>query len=66
MAKSRSSPEKQKYPHQIKTVANGWLNDEGNKFNSYNPLPLKPTDANQMAPTDAEPVRRRYQAAGGC
>lgn len=66
MAQNRSSMEKQKYPHAARTVANGWVNDEGGKFNSYNPIPLRPTDANQMPPTDAEPLRRRYQAAGGC
>jgi hypothetical protein len=63
---NRSSKETQKYPHKLKTVANGWLNDEGNKFVSYNPIPLKPTDANQEPPTPEEPLRRRYQQAGGC
>ena len=55
-----------KYPHPMKTVDWRKGNEEGGRFVSYNPIPLRPTDANQMAPTDAEPVRRRYQAAGGC
>ena len=63
---AKSGKQVMKYPHPMKTVPNGWLNDERNKFNSYNPIPLKPTDANQQAPTDAEPVRRRYQMAGRC
>ena len=35
------------------------------KFQSYNPLPQKPTDANQKAPTVANPVSQRVQLAGG-
>jgi len=63
---NRSSKETQKYPHALKTVDWRAGNEEGGRFVSYNPIPLKPTDANQQAPTDAEPVRRRYQMAGGC
>ena len=49
-----------------KTVTWPKGNDEGGKFVDYNPIPMKPTDKNQMPPTDAVPLRSRYQRAGGC
>ena len=36
------------------------------KVHERSPMSQQPTDANQLAPTPAYPVRRGYRAAGGC
>lgn len=36
------------------------------RFVDKNLMNAKPTDANQMAPTESQPVPARYRMAGGC
>ena len=42
-------------------------NDDGGKFVERNIMKMNPKrDADQCAPTPAEPVRQKFKMAGGC